>query len=157
MTSDDDFDPQTVLYGEPRPLTAEERALVEWLVGQVAFPELSEQLETVRAIGYCTCGCPSVTLATDGPAVPADAMRAYNAAQREAFRRSSDDADEILGDAPPRDDWFEVRAEARSRRGRTVEVVLHGPDGLMFELEVWTGDTEHTATDLPAPSALSLV
>ena len=70
---------ETILYDEPRPLTPEERALVVRLVEESSFPELREQLDTVRAIGHCSCGCPSVELDTDGPAIPPDAMATYNA------------------------------------------------------------------------------
>jgi hypothetical protein len=69
---------------EPRPLSAEERALIEFLLS-VEFPgrdELRDQLDRVEVIGICECGCGTVNLNVTGAPVraatesliPAEAM-----------------------------------------------------------------------------------
>src|SRR5690348_70359 len=58
---------------EPRPLSSEERALVEFLLS-AEFPgrdELNSQLGVAEVVGICECGCGTVTLAVRGPAARA--------------------------------------------------------------------------------------
>jgi len=53
---------------ERRPLTEEERKLLEWLLANgspEAKPYLS-QIANVNVVGKCTCGCPTVDLALGG-------------------------------------------------------------------------------------------
>lgn len=139
---DDDFRVETILYDEPRSLTAEERALVVRLVEETSFPELREQLQTVRAIGSCSCGCPTVMLETGGPAIPPEAMAAYNAPAAAEFG------------VQPREDWVQVQAWVPNGKGGLVDVILHVPGGKMSELEIWTGDPKHPQTDIPNPTLL---
>jgi len=50
---------------ERRPLTQEERKLLEWLLANGspdAKPYLS-QIASVNVVGRCTCGCPTIDLA----------------------------------------------------------------------------------------------
>ena len=50
---------------ERRPLTEEERKLLEWLLANgspEANPYLS-QIANVNVVGKCTCGCPTIDLA----------------------------------------------------------------------------------------------
>jgi hypothetical protein len=56
---------------EPRPLSTDERALVEYLLS-VDFPgrdELWNQLGDVEVVGICECGCGSVDLSVTGTLV----------------------------------------------------------------------------------------
>jgi hypothetical protein len=125
-----------VLLEEPRSLSGPEAALLERLVEHTALPELRQQLKTARVIGLCSCGCPSVELATDGPAVQPEAMETYNAPES------------------TRDDYIGVSAIGRNRNGREIDVTLHAVFGLINELEIWTGDPKATRTDIPVPETL---
>jgi hypothetical protein len=51
-----------------RDLTAEERKLLDWLLhhGFQGAEQFLFQVEQTRAIGRCSCGCPSVDLAVQG-------------------------------------------------------------------------------------------
>jgi hypothetical protein len=89
----------------PRPPTPGERALLEALAGDVLAP----QVAAAAVVAECSCGCPSIGLATDAPALPG----AHG--HRELSRTV------LAGD------------------GRTVEVILHVVDGVVQELEVWAG------------------
>ena len=53
---------------ERRPLTQEERNLLEWLIanGSVDAKEYSPQLADLTVVGTCTCGCPTIDLALGG-------------------------------------------------------------------------------------------
>jgi len=58
---------------EPRPLSSEERALVEFLLS-AEFPgrdQLNSQLGFAEVVGTCECGCGTVNLAVTGPAARA--------------------------------------------------------------------------------------
>jgi hypothetical protein len=50
----------------PKPLTSEELNLLEWLIenGSVQAQSFRPQLEGIRALRSCMCGCPSITLIT---------------------------------------------------------------------------------------------
>jgi hypothetical protein len=53
------------IRSERRPLTEEERKLLEWLLANGspdAKPYLS-QIANVNVVGKCTCGCPTIDLA----------------------------------------------------------------------------------------------
>jgi hypothetical protein len=53
---------------ERRPLTREERTLLEWLIdnGSADAKEYSPQLANLSVVGICTCGCPTIDLALEG-------------------------------------------------------------------------------------------
>jgi hypothetical protein len=55
---------------EKRPLSAEERAVCEWLIAHGTSEAKSYAPQLVRAtvVSRCTCGCPTVDLAVDGTA-----------------------------------------------------------------------------------------
>jgi hypothetical protein len=57
----------------PRPLTAEELEVLRWVLehGGKAAQSFLPQLEGIRAVRWCDCGCPSIRLITrpDGPKV----------------------------------------------------------------------------------------
>jgi hypothetical protein len=101
---------------EPRPLTARERALVDFLLaGPLGRDELRRQAETAQVVGVCSCGCPSVYLEVD-PATPAAAFTEEEA----PFGRT---------------DHVPITARQEKSRGST-EVTLHVCLGYMEELEI---------------------
>jgi hypothetical protein len=53
---------------ERRPLTQEERTLLEWLIanGSEDDKTYSPQLADLGVVGTCTCGCPTIDLALRG-------------------------------------------------------------------------------------------
>ena len=56
--------------GLPRPLTIDERALIEALLGGLrsGVGRYIDQLEEIVVVGRCRCGCPSINFATAGSA-----------------------------------------------------------------------------------------
>lgn len=110
-----------------RPLTAAERDLVAALVAHARCPELTEQVATARVTATCSCGCSSLGLATDGPAVPAITIRRLSESGR--------------------DDYFRVAATAGE-----VTVWLHIADRMLHELEIYAGD----GVQIPLPAVEGL-
>src|SRR5438094_3595192 len=53
---------------EERPLTMEERTLLEWLIahGVPNASRYSSQIPRAKVESRCTCGCPTIDLAVDG-------------------------------------------------------------------------------------------
>jgi len=120
---------------EPRPVSAEELALLAALVEAVGSEALSEQVARAEVVSVCSCGCPSVGLRSDGPALPSDVVRQ-------------------LSDVG-RDDAFALSAWGVNDEGRDVEVTLHVVLGRLEELEVWAGwDGGEVQTALPAAETL---
>ncbi|MFN8077098.1 MAG: hypothetical protein U0Q15_16990 [Kineosporiaceae bacterium] len=101
-----------------RELTADERAVLEVLVAVIDSREAEGQLDDVRVRGTCRCGCGSVRLTTDGPAVPSEILL-----DRGAVRPSH----------------LQVTGAGRDPEGR-LAVRLHVVDGLLHELEFFAGD-----------------
>lgn len=102
----------------------------------MAVAELVEQCRVAQVISTCSCGCPSIGLATSGPPVP-----------REVMRRLAG------GD---RDDWCEASVWGENGQGRLVQVNLHLVDGLLHELEIWPGwDGGDPFSDLPDVATLT--
>lgn len=108
--------PELVELPQPRALTEAERALVVRLVEFAGVAELGEQVTTVRVVSACRCGCGSVGLRSDGPAVPAAVVARLS--------------------ANGRDDYFAVSASG----GGDVSVVLHVGSGSVVELELFAGE-----------------
>jgi hypothetical protein len=102
---------------DPRPLTEHEARLLGEFAAFVDEPRLHEQLRTVLVTASCTCGCSSVRLRTDAPAIPVERVAQLSCNGRE--------------------DYFAVRARARRRPLRHVDVVLHVGGGRVIELEVF--------------------
>jgi hypothetical protein len=48
-----------------RPATQQEREIVRWLLkhGDATCAELASQIDTLRVVSTCTCGCPTVDFA----------------------------------------------------------------------------------------------
>jgi hypothetical protein len=107
----------TFIRRERRPLTEEERILLEWLLANgsaEAKPYLS-QIANVNVVGKCTCGCPTIDLALGDHEQRKTAPSIILA--------------DFVGKAP---------------EGIEVGVILHAREGEISELEVyaipdWTG------------------
>ena len=123
-------------FKRPRGLRANERELLEFLVGgPLGCEVLRRQIRSARVTGRCRCGCPSITLETDAPELRATEMK-----QRSEFGR---------------DDVLEIPAVGRNRAGKRVEVTLHVVYGRIWELEIWAGwDGGEVRTDVPDVTTL---
>jgi hypothetical protein len=95
----------------PRGLSADERALVDFLLsGPLGDERLRAQAASARVVARCSCGCATVGLSVD---------------------RS-------LPESAQQHDW--VGITARHRTSITEhEVTLHVIDGRLERLEVWSG------------------
>lgn len=60
---------------EPRPLTAEERALIEWMLRDSSGARFVEQLAGAQVVSGCDCGCASINLEIDGYPPPTGGLR----------------------------------------------------------------------------------
>ncbi len=112
---------------ENRPLSSEERTLIEWLVTNGA-PEAQSyalQLKNLHVVGRCSCGCPTVDLAVGD-------------AQQSTKGPSHIIAD-FLGLTP---------------EGIEVGVILHAREGKISELEIYPKG--HTAGQFRLPRIESL-
>jgi len=116
---DDDPVVECIPLANPRPLTANERALIDFLLqGPLGRDELRTQAETARVVGTCSCRCPSVWLDVD-PESPIAEFQAEHSP-------SGDPA------------WVPITAVQPTRTGGT-EVTLHVLGGRIHELEIWAG------------------
>lgn len=108
-----------------RPLSTEERTLLEWLLahGCPNAGRYAAQLPHVTVVSRCACGCPTIDLAVEG---------------KQTFGAS-----ELVADV-----------EGRSPDGISVGVILHGREGQLAELEVYPIDETHGPFALPSPSTL---
>jgi len=70
--------PVTAAMRFPRSLTARERAALDFLLSADAptVEALRIQAQSVRATGYCSCGCPSIHLQADSEQAP-EAMERF--------------------------------------------------------------------------------
>jgi hypothetical protein len=119
---------ERVPLSRPRPLTPNERALVEFLLaGPLGRDELRAQAQTAQVVAVCSCRCPSVWLHVDP-----------------ATRKAEFRPDETpIG----RTDWVPITAFQRKTRA-TTEVTLHVVQGLLEELEIWAGFGVRPRVDL---------
>lgn len=126
----------------PRPPSAQERALLDYLVKASESPELAEQISRVEVVSTCSCGCPSVGLNAEGPPVTSETVTRLAAWDRHDVQ--------VVGDH-----LIVVRAVGQNRAGQEVEVILHVVLGLAEELELWAGTWGgDVRTDLPAVDTL---
>ena len=98
---------------DDRPLTTEERTLIVWLLehGIPAAQAYASQLEQVRVVSRCGCGCPTVDLAvSDTQASPRSPSL-------------------LLADF-----------QGMTPEGHRVGVILHGREGKISELEIYPID-----------------
>lgn len=56
---------------QDRAITTEERVLIEWLLqhGKPGSQEFLEQVQSLRVVAKCLCGCPTVNFAEQGERV----------------------------------------------------------------------------------------
>ena len=126
-------DPELVQI-EPRPLSPEERALLDALVEPLGREELAEQVARAEVVAHCSCGCRSVGLRSDGLELAPDVVM-----------RLTD-----MG----RDDVLHVRAWAFNDADREIEITLHVGDGTVKELEIWCSDGGEIITEVPLAGSL---
>jgi len=119
---------QQYRLAEDRPLSQQERTLLNWLIehGTPEAQQFATQLESVRVVGHCGCGCPTLDLATDKATEPTTG------------------ASQILAD-------FSGTTPEKVRVG----VILHAREGKLSELEVYSVAGDVGAFSLPDLSTLS--
>jgi hypothetical protein len=101
-----------VALDTPRGLSAEERALIDFLLsGPLGDDQLRAQAASARVVTRCSCGCPTVGLTVD-TALP------------ESVRQA---------------DWIGITARQRTSIAGQILVALHVVDGRLERLEVWAG------------------
>jgi hypothetical protein len=118
-------DPSHYRVNEQRPLTTDERQLLEWLIAH-GFPTAAKyesQLTQVVVVSRCTCGCPTVDFAVAG---------------KQTFGAS-----EIIAEA-----------EGKSPEGVAVGVIVHAREGQLSELEIYSIEPHAAPFGLPRPDAL---
>lgn len=110
---------------EERPLTTEERTLLEWLIvhGGRSASAYSSQLPLVTVVSRCTCGCPTIDLAVAGGPTSGPSS--------------------VIADA-----------EGTSPEGIPVGVLLHSREGKLSELEVYSISGFKGRVSLPSPADL---
>jgi hypothetical protein len=110
---------------EQRPLTTEERILLEWLIsnGSPSAARYASQIHRVTVVSRCTCGCPTIDLALNG----------------KHMNGSSEVIADFVGKSP---------------EGVQVGVILHCRGGQISELEVYAIDQVKGVFRLPSPDAL---
>jgi hypothetical protein len=120
---------------ESRPLTAGERALLEWLLTRGAEITATDrglascflkQISALRVVGRCGCGCPSIDLALAAPELVVSAASA------------------TLADV-----------EGYSPEGSAIGVILRAREGHLSELELYARDGKLPFT-LPGMEQLQL-
>jgi hypothetical protein len=112
---------------ELRPLQPAEIALLKWLLanGNPDARKYENQTERLRVVGRCTCGCPTVDLATG-----------------ERDRRT-------VGPSNILADFAGVTAE-----GVEVGVILHAREGQISELEIYSLTDKEGPFGLPTIESL---
>lgn len=115
-------EPEILPLAEPRPLTADERGLLDFLLaGPVDSPELRAQAATATVVGTCSCGCPSIQLGVDQGAPGAS----------------------LQGPEVRNAGWAEIRAVGSVGDGVKIGVALHvvgnlsRGEAVIRELEIW--------------------
>jgi hypothetical protein len=138
----DDVDVQIVPLAQPRPLTLQERELLDFLLeGPVDCPELRVQAATAVVNGVCSCGCPSIQLAVN-----------------EEAPRARLDGREVLASGGAR-----ICAKRITRDRLQTEVILHivgdvrSGEGVIWEVEVWPTAKGEQRPELPPIDELQLV
>jgi len=104
-----------------RPLTSEERSVVQWLLehGDADNAKFLEQLEQARVASLCGCGCASIDFAVGG-------------------KRPIHSAIRVLSDYQ----W-------RDGHGHLFGAYVFEQDGLLAGLDLWSIDGQSTPTAMP--------
>jgi hypothetical protein len=128
-----------IIFVAPRPLTPEERELLDFLIAsQPESAEMKAQAASAKVGGQCSCGCASVTFEVD-PASPGIAF--------------SD---------PKFPHHAEISAQGLNESGVCLSVTLHitgdlrAGDGRLTELEVWPAEVGAAYGYYPPPKVSSL-
>ena len=121
-----------VELSEPRKLTPREQSLLDALTAQIPGDALAAQVRSTEVVAVCRCGCPSLRLRSDGPAVPV----------------------EVIGQlsSTGRDDYLGVEACVDTPGSPGVQLVVHVLAGLLVELGIFAG--EGFAVAVPAAADL---
>ena len=114
---------------EPRRLTTAEQAVLDRLVAQADCAELTAQAASAWVTAVCDCGCSSVLLRSEAPAITPEAMARFSSVGRE--------------------DWFSIDY---SLWEPMLQVVVHVTMGSLHELEIFAG--EGVAAEIPPPDEL---
>ena len=131
MTVSDPDAPRQLPLDQPRPLSDDERALLDALLaGPRSRPELVVQVCTAQIVGECSCGCPSVWIRADAD-LPALVIEAEESP---------------TGDPA----YYSLTAHGRNNDAQDVQVTLHVTGGRVEELEIWSGAPGPTTLPLPA-------
>jgi hypothetical protein len=121
--------------------TAAEQAALDRLVSHVDCPELSAQAASAWVTAACECGCSSVLLYSDAPALSPQAMARLSSVGRS--------------------DWFGIdhtrvdetpTLDPSRRTVRMLQIIVHVTSGSLHELEIFAG--EGVAVDIPPPETL---
>lgn len=112
---------------ERRPLTNEERRLLECLIanGRPDAKQYASQIPGISVVGHCTCGCPTIDLAFG-----------------DNDQRKTAPSD-LLADF-----------EGRTPEGIQVGVILHARERAISELEVYAIDDVKGSFKLPTIESL---
>lgn len=131
------LDPVWLDLPQPRALSGDEQRLLTALAAAVDEPLLHRQVATAVVVAVCRCGCSSVRLASEEPALPAARMTQVS---------SRDDAH-----------GFSLEASSSGPAGEWVQVVLHVGLGRVHELEVFAGEgVAVSLADVPDPTDVSV-
>ena len=115
----------------PRRLVEAESRVAGALAAATGDADLISQAGRAQVVAECRCGCESMRLRADGPAMDPEAVRSLSGSGRE--------------------DHLSVSARWRGVAGEFVTVTLHVVAGRVEELEVFAG--EGVTVPLP-PSAV---
>lgn len=65
------------MESQNRPITAQERALIEWLLrhGKPGSEHFLQQVDSLLVVSKCLCGCPTVNFTREGESVPYEVER----------------------------------------------------------------------------------
>jgi hypothetical protein len=121
--------PDTFEIPVNRPLSLEERRLLEWLLahGNEGAQDYVSQLDQLSVVAHCGCGCPTINLGFGG-------------AKKRTMGPSHILAD-FVGIAP---------------ENVTVGIILHAREGKLSELEIYSIDETEEPFHLPAIETLKL-
>ena len=112
---------------ERRPLSKEERVLLEWLVanGSSDAKQYASQIVDVSVVGTCTCGCPTIDLAVGD--------------RKQRKTAPSHILADFVGKTP---------------EGIEVGVILHAREGEISELEIYAIPDVNGRFNLPSIESL---
>jgi len=112
---------------ERRPLSVEERSLLDWLIvnGNPGAEQFASQIAQLHVVGSCSCGCPSIDLAV------------------------GDREERTVGPSHVLADFDGISPE-----GIKAGVILHAREGQISELEVYAIEDVETPFSLPILSSL---